>query len=244
MEDNIVKVTTAYNVEIEYHTANVWDRVIAFIIDWLIKIGYLLLIFGVLLGGLGISNGWVIGAFSLPYLVYTLVFELFNEGKTPGKALMKVQVVSLTGRNMTSGQIITRWFARMIDFSLFTPGIAFLSSVSSMKGQRVGDVLANTTVITLKEREVNRSRFSRVKIPKGYVGKYRQVLSLKDHEVELIKHTIYNDTPAKHAIQLAAADRLMDFTGIPKLIPARKYLKMIVYDYNYFQRLDARSEEE
>jgi len=244
MEENVIKVTTAYNVEIEYSSANVWDRVLAYLLDSLIKGAYLSFVFALIFSAMGIFNGWVIGISLIPFLFYSLFFELFNNGKTPGKSIMKIQVVSLTGKNTTTGQIVLRWFARMLDFSLFSPGVAFLSVMASLKGQRVGDLLANTAVISHKEREAHRSTLSRVKIPAGYVGKYREVLRLKDHEISTLKAVIYNDTPAKHEIQSAAAERIMDYTGIPKVIPARMYLKMIIYDYNYFQRLDNISEEE
>ena len=241
MEDNKVKVTTAYNVEIEYHTASAWDRTLAYVIDLLIKYGYAALVSAVLFTGMNMFNIWLSILFALPFVFYSLIFELFNNGKTPGKSFLKLQVVSLTGKNTTTGQFIIRWFTRLLDF---TPSLGFIAVSVSLKGQRIGDSLANTCVITQKEPNAYIGKLSKVRIPKGYVGKYREALLLKEHEIQILKDSIFNYTPASHKVQLAAAARIMDVTGIPKRIPAKKYLKMIVYDYNYFQQLDERGEEE
>lgn len=244
MEENKIKVSTAYNVEIEYFTASAWERTLGFLIDLFIKIAYGILITVVFVTGLNVKSYWLYILLSLPYLFYSLMFEMFNNGKTVGKTVMKTQVVSLTGKNTTLGQYLIRWFARMIDFNLFTTGLAFISVVSTEKGQRIGDMLANTAVITQSDRKVSRSNLSRVKMPNGYIGKYREVLQLKDQHIQTLKQVIFNNTPASKKIQLAAAEHIMYLTGIPKSMPSKKYLKMIVYDYNYFQLLAERSSEE
>jgi uncharacterized RDD family membrane protein YckC len=238
MENQKVKITTAYNVEIEYFTASPWERILAYLIDAAIKVGYLILVSMVIFNGFNIDSYILIMLFFLPFVFYSLAFELFNNGKTVGKLALNLQVVSLTGKNTTTGQYIIRWFCRFLDFGIFTQGLGFISVVSTTQSQRIGDILANTTVITQKEREASRSNLARVKLPKGYTGIFKEVMQLEDHHIQTLKQVVFNVTPAKQKIQLAAAEHIMHLTGIPKTMPAKKYLKMIVYDYNYFQRLE------
>ncbi len=235
-----VTITTAYNVEIEYSVATVWDRIFAFFIDAVVKYGYVMLVGIIFFQRENEVAIWIYVLFCLPFFFYSLVFELFNNGKTIGKKAMNIQVVSLTGRNITTGQLVIRWFARLIDFFLFTSGLAFLSAVSSGKGQRIGDILAETTVISYNKHTLRQTRLSHVNLPKGYKGQYKEVMMLKDQDIQLLKEAVFNYTPASSKIQLAAAEHIMKLTGIPKMIKAKKYLKMIVYDYNYFQRLEEK----
>ncbi len=246
MAEEKIKVTTAYNVEIEYFSATGWERTLAYLIDAVIKYGYIMLVSLTLFNGLNLNTYWLYLLLCLPAIFYSLILETFNNGKTVGKSAMKLQVVSLDGKNTTIGQYVTRWLLRFLDLLIFTPGLAFLSVTTTLKGQRIGDIVANTAVITQNERQAHRSNLSRVRLPKGYIGRYKEVLQLTDHHIQTIKQVIFNETQARQKIYMATADHIMFLTGIPKTMPSKKYLKMIVYDYNYFQRLEEQgiSQEE
>ena len=233
---NKISIETAYNVEFEYNLSNIWDRVWAFLIDSLIKIGYLILIF-LVFGRIVDDFPWILIALSLPWLFYSLAFEILNNGQTPGKKAMNIQVVSLDGRNLTSGQLLNRWMLRFIDFLMFSTSIAFLAVTSTRKSQRLGDMAANTTVISLKDK-TSVSKTSKVKLPDGFEGKYPQTTKLKDEEVELIKQVIRDRTESGSKLRLAMAEKLSDYLGIPKEEKSKDYLKQVVYNYNYFIMLE------
>lgn len=231
MSDKI-SIETAYNVEFDYNLSNVWDRVWAFLIDSLIKTGYLLLIFVIF--GIAMSGmPWILFILVLPWFFYSLAFEIYNNGQTPGKKAMNLQVISLDGRNLRTGQLVNRWMLRFIDFIVFSTSIAFLAVISTKKGQRIGDLAANTTVISLKER-TSFSKTSKVKLPEGFQGKFPQVTKLKNEEVELIKEVIRDQSESGSKVRLAMAEKLEEFLGVPKTDKSKDYLKQIVYDYNYF----------
>ncbi len=233
---NTISIETAYNVEFEYSIANVWDRVLAFLIDWLIKIGYLSIVF-MLIGTVLYEVIWIGILFILPWVFYSLMFEIFNQGQTPGKKAMQLRVVSLNGRNLETSQLVNRWLLRFLDFLIFSTGVAFLSAISTRKGQRLGDLAANTTVISLKEKE-HISNVSKVKLPEGFIGKFPQCAQLKDEEIEFIKEVIRDKSDSSSKVQLALAEKLEDVLGIPKETKSKDYLKQIVYEYNYFQQLE------
>ena len=81
---------------------------------------------------------------------YHLIFEILNNGQSLGKRLMKIKVVTLNGRSAKSQDYFLRWIFRMLEVT-FTGGLlAILYITSTEKHQRIGDILAQTTVIKLK----------------------------------------------------------------------------------------------
>ncbi len=81
---------------------------------------------------------------------YHLIFEILNNGQSIGKRLMKIKVVTLNGRSAKSQDYFLRWIFRMLEIT-FTGGLlAILYITSTEKHQRIGDILAQTTVIKLK----------------------------------------------------------------------------------------------
>ena len=233
---NKISIETAYNVEIDFQLANIWDRVWAYIIDLLIKIGYVIFIF------LSLANvlenfQWAYAILLIPYFFYSLAFEVFSNGQTPGKKAMQIKVVSLDGKNLRTGQLIMRWIIRIIDFFIFSASVAFLAVVSTKRAQRLGDLAADTTVITLKDK-TSIKKASRVKLPENYQGQNRQVLQLQDSDIELLKQVIRDKTDAADKVRTSMSLKMIDLLEIPKTGNSKDYLKMIVYDYNYFQMLD------
>ena len=232
---NTIIIETAYNVKVEYSLTTVWERIWAYIIDMLIKICYIVFII-LLISTSSKPNFLILAILLLPYMFYTLLFETFLGGQTLGKKAMNIKVLSLDGRNLTSGQLITRWIVRLLDFWVLSSNIAFLAVASTAKGQRIGDMMANTTVISLRDKS-SISKSSRVRLPQNYVGQYPQVLQLKDHEIELLKQVIRDQTEANHKLKTHAAQHIENLLNIPKMSSSKDFLKMIVYDYNYFHAL-------
>src|ERR1035437_516074 len=96
--DNI-RIQTTQNVDIEYEVASIGDRILATLLDYLFFIAYFLLV--VLIASL---TSWavfesiaIISLLALPILFYDLVCEVFFQGKSFGKMIMKIKVVMLNG---------------------------------------------------------------------------------------------------------------------------------------------------
>ncbi len=113
--------------------------------------------------------------------MYHFLFEVYNDGQSIGKRLLKIKVVSLHGKNPSIADLFLRWIFRMIDVT-FTIGIVGLvSMLSTIKSQRIGDIIANTTVINLKG-----SQF--IDLPSI------EKISKAGHEVVFPSITMYSDT--------------------------------------------------
>ena len=113
-----------------------------------------------LVGGLGalalyglsdpIGDDWTavlgsIGVFLLVFF-YDVAWELLNDGRTPGKALLGLRVVRDDGRRVDGGSSVLRNLLRLIELPLaYTPGIVLITV--TRRHQRVGDMVAGTLVV-------------------------------------------------------------------------------------------------
>jgi len=79
---------------------------------------------------------------------YPLLFEASRWGATPGKKVMGLRVVQLTGVPVTFGQAVVRNFLRFVDeMPLFTYGAGLVACVANKRFQRLGDLAAGTVVV-------------------------------------------------------------------------------------------------
>lgn len=92
----------------------------------------------------------VILALACAYHAYFIYFE-YKKGKTPGKMIFGLQVISLTGQKLSLKQAILRQVLRDVDNIMFLPGIA--SVLLTEKRQRLGDLAAKTMVTYSEQKE-------------------------------------------------------------------------------------------
>lgn len=248
-----ITVTTAQNVEIDYHIADAGERIVAYIIDGLIKFGYLILIFLLSspiskLSSFGSSSTsisillYVIAA--IPIVFYSLIMEYMYNGQSFGKMAMKIQIVTLNGEPLTFSKILLRWLFRVIDFQIFWQLIGFIAVIASDKGQRIGDMVANTTAITLK-RKTSVKNTSYVKVSPDYVPTYPEVKSLSNEDIESIKEVVRKRGDKSFELITETADHLQNILEVNKIGPSKQFLITLVKDYNYYQiteELDSESE--
>src|SRR5690606_41989819 len=80
------QIETAQNIGIIQNVAGIGDRILAFIIDVMIIVAYVILV-SLGMAGLGLEGGeqWVYYLIiGLPVFLYYLVWDTFNKGHTPG----------------------------------------------------------------------------------------------------------------------------------------------------------------
>lgn len=149
---NTVEIHTAQNVRIEFETAGLGLRVFAFLTD--------LLLMGLTFVLLSWLNSIFIPASSQELLqgvcaficfgFYTLFFEFTGNGQTPGKRAMGIRVIKLNGSELDFYDCFSRWSTRLFDIYLSAGSIAAILISGRRSGQRLGDMLAGTTLIRLR----------------------------------------------------------------------------------------------
>jgi len=185
-----IQIETTQNVPIEYEIGSVGDRILAYLIDLLISGGYVLLMWLLLSQSSLLDETLNIVLLSIPFLLYELVCEILLDGQTIGKKVRKLRVISLTGRQATLSAYLLRWLLRPIDIWLGQGGIALLTVILNGKGQRLGDLLANTCVISTVEEGTSTKEFF-PKVEEEYSPSYPEVSALSDEDIALVKEAVY-----------------------------------------------------
>jgi uncharacterized RDD family membrane protein YckC len=168
----------------------------------------------------------------LPVLSYHLLFEIFNNGQSPGKRMFNLRVVALHGESVSIGQYVLRWLFRLVDFQLFSGLIALIAVAASDKSQRIGDMVAGTTVI--KEQHIiqfHQLAYSETK--PTYIPIYPESSQLAPAHIELIKETLNNfQLAAADDHVLLLADKTAKMLGVQYSEHPRKILRTVVDDYS------------
>lgn len=152
-----IEITTTQNVTIEYELAKLRERAVAWLLDTLIvAIGYMILVQLVRLifnNEVLDSIGWGMVVGILPFVTffaYHTLMEIFNTGQSVGKMVMSIKVVRLDGKDPEWSDVLLRAVLQLID-SIFSFGvIGALLIKTTAKGQRLGDMAANTTLIKIQ----------------------------------------------------------------------------------------------
>jgi uncharacterized RDD family membrane protein YckC len=133
---------------------------------------------------------WFISSFVLS-VGYPIAFEWSMRGQTPGKKLLRLQVMDEQGLQLHFGQIVIRNLLRFIDampaFYLVGGSVSLLTA----RAQRIGDVAANTIV-------VQHPRLAQPDLDQLLPGKYN---SFRDHP-HLAARLRQNVSPAEASVAL------------------------------------------
>ena len=239
-----LSITTTQNVNINFTTASVGERVLAYLLDIVIIMSYygvvLFLIFSIFdLKDLTESDGAsvmaVYGLISLPVVFYALFFENLMEGQTVGKKILKIKVIKIDGYQSSFADYLIRWLFRIIEV---TPPLSFIGLIVMIindKTQRIGDIAAGTAVITLKNK-ININHTILTELKDDYVPTYPLVIRLTDNDVRIIKETY--DTAVKsadHEIIAKLVSKIESVTGIKSVSNSNMaFVSTIIKDYNYY----------
>src|SRR5579859_708749 len=173
-----ISVRTTQNVVIQYPDAGVGERIAAYLIDRLILIAYAVCII-VLFIRIKVEQPWVwIAVLGIPFLLFSLLFEIFMDGQTPGKRLMKIQIVRLDGTRASIGDFILRWLFAFVDFMILGGAIAVITVAAGGKGQRLGDLVAGTSAVKLLEQAETSARDIFITADPDYVPAFAQAVQL------------------------------------------------------------------
>jgi uncharacterized RDD family membrane protein YckC len=229
-----IRIQTAQNVFIEYLPASVGDRILATIIDGVIMWSYIIIALGTL-SIMQVEGPWLyITLLGIPYLFYDLVSEIVLDGQTIGKKAMNIKVVKLDGTQPSISSYLLRWLIRWVDM-LFSGAVAILAISVNGKGQRLGDMAAGTSVISLKRR-VGLNETMLPTIQENYQPVYPQVTSLTDRDVAIIKEALYvhtqSEQPDPRLIETLAS-KVKTVLQVESSMPPMAFLHTILRDHAY-----------
>jgi uncharacterized RDD family membrane protein YckC len=236
-----VDIITTQNVTIEYSLASLFERAGAFIIDFLfiwIVIGIINLIAYIL----NVNSLIFFYTTSIPvFFFYSLLFESLNNGQSPGKYFLKLKVVKITNGKIDIFDYLMRWSFRLIDIYFSLGSLAALLVYSSGRSQRVGDFLADTSVI--KIIETNRyhiNKIAKINENENYIPKFADVVMFSESEILLIKETYDRFSQQPTVGHIEAMNLLINkITEQLKIKPpenTKEFIKTLIKDYVFLTR--------
>ncbi|MGX5817958.1 RDD family protein [Chitinophaga lutea] len=257
----VIKIPTAFNIDLEFEGADLGRRLVAYIIDLMIRLAYIMIASWMLNK---VSSSWdhetedaiellVIG---LPITFYYLVSEMLMKGQSVGKKVMGLKVVSLIGNIPSLSQVLLRWMFRLIESPLLTmvfianalANQSFLSALvwlavgaipvivvlRSDFHQRLGDIAAGTIVVRSRQQHSIHDTIFRQIDTADYVVSFPQALRLSDRDLGKVK-SVLDNAYRSGDISTAAriAGRIQEVLRIQTHMDAMNFLETLLNDYNY-----------
>ncbi|NHM03845.1 RDD family protein [Flavobacterium celericrescens] len=239
-----LSINTTQNVNINFIAASVGDRILAQLLDLLVKIAYGVFVFFVV-QIFGLENlfqnldQWsiiaIISIIGLPVMFYSIVQESLWEGQTIGKKIMKLKVIKLDGYQAGFGDYLIRWLFRLVEVSIGYGVIALIAIISSKKNQRLGDMAAGTAIITLKNN-ININHTIIQDINADYVPTYPLVIKLSDNDVRIVKETFEAAIIQRDYVTIVKLrEKIVNVTGIKNQSGTDSdFIRTLLKDYNYY----------
>ncbi len=226
-----LEITTSHNIIVKVELASTLARILATIID-LFFIGFVTSI----LMAVSLGVKFMIYLSLLFFMLYHLIMEYFNNGQSLGKRLLKLRVISLTGERPSLNDLVMRWMFRIIDVTFSIGMLASIFISSSKKNQRLGDILANTTVVKVQNENLISLEAIKNIVDNEYEISFPQVTMYSDSDMLLVKESLsrykLNKSDANKAMILDLKRRIIKDLKIKKPdTNSIQFLRTILNDY-------------
>ncbi len=242
-----IRVHTTQNVSLEYEVASVGDRILAALLDYLILIGWGVLwaiIFAAIADGdtkatapLDLSDPAQVIATAIlaligsPFVFYFLVCEIFFNGQTLGKKARYIRVMRLDGTPARLGDYFLRWLLRPLEIILTLGSAAMVTILVNGRGQRLGDLLAGTTVLSIKPR-AGALLAAELATPSGYQPVFEQAAQLSDPDVALLRQLLSRGlNQGNYMLLHETALKIKHLLGVESDLGDEAFLRTVLRDH-------------
>lgn len=262
-----VVLKTPFNVNISANSDVVFKRLIAYFIDLFVMFCYLFVVMRLLsffnidnyqdLGGDYNRFYWgIMSVVFLPIMFYTLFFETLTGGQTIGKIIMRIRVIKAMGYRPSFVDFFMRWIVRLVEFYpfviafiifneewaavfiMFTGWVALLVMAISKHGQRLGDLISNTAVVSLTQKE-DISITILKNVDEDYVPVFPEVIKLSDNDMRIIKDTYTQSLRFDDYTTIAKLrEKVEAVTGIKSDQFDDVFFENIFKDFNFYTKKD------
>ncbi|MBS1512153.1 MAG: RDD family protein [Bacteroidetes bacterium] len=251
---SIIQISTPFNIDIEFEQAEFHKRLLAYIIDFVILFMYMFAMFTLLFDGFDVDISEFYATLALiipPMLLYTLLTELFFNGQTIGKKILRIKVVSLDGGEPTLGQYLLRAFFRFYEWGAIIFWIFFREGVGTLifmlggvvciiviavtaRSQRLGDLAAGTVVVNTRTKlTIDDTIFMNINTS-DYKVMFPSVMRLSDRDINTIKGVVSQAAKSRNYDMCnRVAMKVKDVLKINTNMYPDQFLEKLLEDYNY-----------
>jgi uncharacterized RDD family membrane protein YckC len=231
---NRIDITTSQNIVVRYELASLLQRVLATLFDLTILIVGVIIIYSFvsITGWPGLA--YILG--SLLFGFYHLFMEIWNKGQSLGKKVMKIKVVNLKGKSPSPEEAFQRWVFRLIDILPTLGSVAAIYITSSHRSQRLGDVMAGTSVIKITpDRKVSLQHIDKIN-ERDYKVVFPEIVQYEESRIVFIKEVIerHRDFPSdstRQAINELSEKIKEDLNLNVKDMKRSEFLTTLIKDY-------------
>ncbi len=240
-----IRVHTAQNVTLEYETASLGERILAALIDYAILIAWGALWVALIKAVASYdhsppqatdwgSAGGIVAIvlmviIAAPYVFYHLACEVFFNGQSLGKKARHIRVMRLDGTAPRLGDYLLRWVLRIFDSGM----VAVIAVSASQRGQRLGDMAAGTTVVSVRPRPAQATPLAAdLGEGPGYQVVFPQAARLADHDVALVRQLLYQaQARGNHALLNETANKVKALAAIETDLPDLPFVQTVLRDH-------------
>ena len=231
------QIITSQYVYIDQTPAGVGERIFARILDYLIMFVYVIgmsyfMNSSGLFNVLSDNSILLIFLLTIPVIFYSLLWEVFNRGRSPGKVAFGMRVVMRDGSIPTLGSYLMRWMLLILD----TWGwIGIVIILVNKNNQRLGDLAAGTIVI--KERDYHRIHVSLDEfnyLSSGYRPVFPQAENLSLEQVNAINEVLSRYDHERFRRIVTLSRKVKEFLKVSPSIDDEIFLKTLTRDFQYY----------
>lgn len=156
--DDRLTLGSAEGIDLDLVLAGIGSRSVAYLVDLALQVLALLAVtaVGSAFGDLGVAF-YAVASF-LILLGYPILAEGFASGRTVGKAMMRISVVSGDGTPVTFLAAVIRNVVRLVDALPGSYFVGLAAVLVTRRNQRIGDLAAGTLVIHRGQTRADRNR--------------------------------------------------------------------------------------
>ncbi|MCA8831267.1 RDD family protein [Hymenobacter pini] len=234
-----IRIHTTQNVVLEYEAASVGDRMLAQLIDVLVMVLWTV---GVKFLIEQLTNSYdeqrilQYALITAPLLVYHPLCEIFFNGQSLGKHIRHIKVARLDGSRPGLGDFLLRWLIGLVEIGMTLGSLALVATLLNGRGQRLGDMAAGTTVVSLRPPAPEvQAAATQTQVPAGYQPVFAQAALLSDHDVSLVRQLLHRAQKRQDYLLLnEVAMKIKGITGIQTDLQDEPFLRTILRDQAYF----------
>ena len=211
--DDQLRIASVTGIDVDFKVAGPGGRSYAFIVDWhirfLLAAAWLLfsnLIAKVLSEDEVAVTSFVIMAPTLViYFLYHPILEVAMAGRTPGKRIAGIRIVTADGQVPGYGALLIRNILRLVDCLPFAYALGLTVTLFTRDSVRVGDLAAGTLLVYVETDHGD----ALANLPSGVIDR------LGFEQAELIQDLVERWPTLQQEVRRKLAIRLLNALGAP-----------------------------